>query len=97
MATLHIDLQEGFAGEEVRVAIDGEERLCQEARTKRVLALASRHAFEAADGPHVVEIAIPSRGIEKRIEVDALGDVHIGIGLGDELRVRIRDSRFGYG
>ena len=98
VARVHIHLQEGFTGEEVRVAIDGEEKLCREARTRRVLSLAFHEKLEVDDGPHVVEVSIPSRAIEKRIDVDVKGDVYIAIGLHDDgLRVRMRETPFGYG
>ena len=99
VATLHLDLQEGFSGEEVGIAIDGEERLRREVRTRRVLSLASHDTFDVQDGPHVVVVSIPERGIEKRIEVEVKGDVYVGLGLRDEgdLRVRVQDTRFGYG
>lgn len=95
---VHIHLQEGFAGEEVRVAIDGEERLRREAHTRRVLSLAFHEAFEVRDGPHVVSVSVPSRRIDKQIDIDANGDVHIGVGLHeDDLHVRVRATPFGYG
>jgi hypothetical protein len=98
MPHIHIHLQEGFSGEEVRVAIDGEDRMCREARTRQVLSLAFHEAFEVADGPHTVDVAIPSRNIERRIEVEAKGDVHIGLGLREnELRARVSNTAFGYG
>jgi hypothetical protein len=99
MASLHIHLQEGFCGEEVVVTVDGEERLRKgDVRTRRMLALASHDTFDVAEGPHAVDISIPARGIEKRIDVDAQGDVYVGLGLAsDGLRVRVRDTRFGYG
>jgi hypothetical protein len=98
MAHIHIHLQEGFSGEEVRVAIDREERMSREAHTKRVLSLAFHEEFEVVDGPHSVQVAIPSRKIEKQIDVDAHGDVYIGLGLREDgLRVHVRDSPFGYG
>ena len=99
MARLHIHLQEGFGGEDVAVTVDGEERLRRDdVRTRRVLGLAFHDAFEVADGPHIVKVSIPARGIEKAIDVDALGDVYVGLGLsGDDLRVRVTGTRFGYG
>ena len=98
MGRLHVHLQEGFSGDEVRIAIDGEERLCREARSRRVLSLAFHETFEVEDGPHVVTVSIPSRGIEKQIDVDATAGVYIGLGLHDgDLRVRVRATPFGYG
>ena len=82
----------------MRIAIDGEERLCREAHTRRVLSLAFHESFEVGEGPHVVKVSVPSRRIEREIDVDATGDVYIGLGLHeDDLRVRIRATPFGYG
>lgn len=99
MATLDIHLQEGFEGEEVVVRVDGEERLRRDAvRTRRALALAEHVSFDVDAGPRIVEVSIPTKSIEKRLEVEVRDRLYIGLGLaGDELRVRIRDKPFGYG
>jgi hypothetical protein len=100
MPRLHLHFQEGFRGDDVVIRVDGEECL-------RLAGLQSKPAHgyadlknsvEVAEGAHAVEISIPSRQIEKRIDVDAKGDLYIGIGLGpDEARVRIRHDAPGYG
>jgi len=97
--TLDIHLQEGFEGDEVVVRIDGEERLRRDAvQTRKALALAEHVTFEVAAGQHVVEVSIPARGIEQRIDVDVADKLYVGMGLKDnELRVRVRDKQFGYG
>lgn len=99
MATLYIHLQEGFTGEEVIIRVDGEERLhFGEVRTRRIVGRARRDALEVADGQHVFEICVPARGIEKRLEAAVRGELHVGIGLGtgDEPRVRVSETSFGY-
>ncbi|HWW61459.1 MAG TPA: hypothetical protein VN181_08840 [Thermoanaerobaculia bacterium] len=97
MPTLDIHLQEGFAGDEVIVRIDGEERLRRAAvHTRRALSLAEHVTFEVDAGAHVIDVSV--RGIERRIAVDVADKLYVGIGVkDDELRVRVRDKQFGYG
>lgn len=99
MARLGIHLQDGFTGDEVVVKVNGEERLRREdVRTKRVLGLAERVELEVDDGPLSVEVSAPNRGLEKRIELEASDEAHLGVSLTNgEIRVISRKTRFGYG
>lgn len=99
MARLGLHLQEGFAGEEVVVRVNGEERLRREGvRTRRVLGLAEHVELDVDDGPLSIEVSVPARGLEKRIELEADDEVYVGISLtGDDFRVITRKKPFGYG
>jgi hypothetical protein len=99
MSTLDIHLQEGFESDDVVVRIDGEEKLRRDAVvTRKAIALAEHVTFDVDDGPHTIDLSIPSRGIEKHVNVEVAGRLYVGIGLkGDELLVRVRDKQFGYG
>ena len=99
MAKLGLHLQEGFTGEEVVVRVNGEERLRREGvRTRRVLGLAEHVELDVDDGPLSIEVSVPARGLEKRIELEADDKVYVGISLsGGDLRVITRKTAFGYG
>ena len=99
MAKLGVHLQDGFSGDEVVVKVNGEERLRRSAvSTRRVLGLAERAEIEVEDGPLSIEISVPNRGLEKRVEIEASGEIHLGASLaGDGIRVITRDKPFGYG
>ena len=99
MARLGVHLQDGFSGDEVVVKVNGKERLRRSAvSTRRVLGLAERAEIEVEDGPLSIEISVPNRGLEKCVEIEASGEVHLGASLaGDGIRVITRDKPFGYG
>src|SRR5262245_44780574 len=99
MARLGLHLQDGFTGDEVVVKVNGEERLHRdEVRTRRVLGLAEHVELDVADGPLTVEVSLPARGLTKRLELTAEGEVYVGISLaGGELRLITSKTPFGYG
>jgi hypothetical protein len=78
MATLTVDLQEGFEGDPVEVIVDGEPRWRDEQVTTNVaVSLAASVPLEVPDGPADVRVALPARGLEARLAVDAAGEVHL--------------------
>jgi hypothetical protein len=99
MAKLGIHLQDGFTGDEIAVRINGEERLHHDGvRTRRVLGLAEHTELAVDDGPLSIEISVPTRGLEKRIELEASDEVHLGVSLtGNDIQVITRKTPFGYG
>jgi hypothetical protein len=98
MAMLGIDLQEGFEGDEVVVKVNGEELFrSADVRTRRAAGLATHARFTVDDGPLSIEVSVPSRGIEKRIDVDARDRLFLGLSItGDDVRVIQRSQPFGY-
>ena len=99
MARLGIHFQDGFTGDEVAVRINGEERLHRDGvRTRRVLGLAEHAELAVDDGPLAIEISVPRRGLEKRIQLEASDEIYLGVSLtGNDLHVIIRKTPFGYG
>jgi hypothetical protein len=99
MAKLGIDLQDGFEGDDVVVKINGQEVMRRgDVSTKRILGLAGSHRAEVGNGPVTIEVSVPSRRIEHRLEVDASNDVYVGLSLvNGRLEPIIRKKPFGYG
>lgn len=99
MARVGIHLQDGFTGDQVVVRVNGEERLRRDdVRTRRVLGLAEHAELDVDDGPLSIEVSVPGRGLEKRLELEASGEVHVGVSLaGDDVRMITRKTPFGYG
>jgi hypothetical protein len=72
MPKLGLHFQGGFDGDEVVVTVGGREVLRRAGlRTRKVVGLAARAEVEVPDGPWTVAIALPGRGIEKRLEIPA--------------------------
>jgi hypothetical protein len=45
-----------------------------------------------------LEIAVPGRGLDERLELEIHGDLHLGVSLTREgLRTRLAERPFGYG
>jgi hypothetical protein len=99
MTRLGIHLQGGFDGEEIVVKINGEERMRRAGvRTRRALGLAEHVELDAGDGPLAIEISVPTRGLEKRIELEPSHEVYLGVSLtAGDIRVITRKTPFGYG
>ncbi|MDQ3283739.1 MAG: hypothetical protein M3Q69_20245 [Acidobacteriota bacterium] len=99
MATLGIDFQDGFENDEVLVRIGGEERFHRSGvTTKRVLGLAAHTKFALPDSAASVEIAVPTRGLARQIEVELARDTYLGISItSGDIVVITRHQRFGYG
>ena len=95
MPTLTIDLQDGFAGDEVIVRLNGREvsRLT-DVRTKRTLGLAKSLEVTAPDGPVTLEIEIPAKQARGTTEVR---EPHVGVSLrGSDVRFIANEKPFGY-
>ena len=99
MARLTIHLQNGFDDDEVVIRSGGEELLRRTGvKTRRVLGLAEHTGIDVPDGPRSLDISVPNRGLEKHLDLDVEGDVHVGVSVdGNGLRVITRDKPFGYG
>ena len=85
MATLTVDLQEGFDGDAVEVFVDGERRWREEAVTTNVaVSLAASVPLEVPDGPADVRVAVPGRGLEAQLAVEGVGEVHLAANVADD-------------
>lgn len=78
MATIRIDLQGGFDGDDVEVLVDGE-RVHHEAAATTSLAtdLAASFPLEAPDGHVEVTVRLPRRGLETSTDVLAAGETYV--------------------
>lgn len=99
MASLRIDLQDGFQDDDVVVKVDGEERLRQAGvTTKKVLGLAGSVTVDVPEGQRSIELSVPSRGVTKQVDIDTEKTTHVGLSLaGHDVTVIVRDKPFGYG
>ena len=84
MATLTVDLQEGFEGDAVEVFVDGERRWSEnEVTTNIAVSLAASVPLEVPDGPVNVHVAMPGRGLEAGLGLEASGEVHLAANVAD--------------
>ena len=100
MATLQIDLQDGFVGDDVVVRIDGGE-VYRKTGVRTDLRLGLADSFRAPvpsdPGPVEVEVAIPARKLVRTLEIRAHDHPHIGVSISDGcLELRPSAVSFGY-
>ena len=101
MATITVDLQEGFRGEHVRIAVDGQEQFAsRNVRTSPLVGLAA--TFSATPrGPRCrLSVDLVDRGVTHDFAIDVASDTtFVGLQLDDTgvLRHAVRASPFGYG
>ena len=96
MPTLNIDLQDGFADDDVIVRVNGKEvERRSGVRTKRVLGLAHSMAITVPEGRVRLEVDVPTKG------ACASTDVHhpqLGVSVaGKDITFVQSDDEFGYG
>jgi hypothetical protein len=98
MATLTIDLQEGFGGEDVVVRVDGQEvGRRRGVRTKRMLGYADSMKVEVHENRAKVEVVVPSCNLEKVIDVCPRETPYLGVSLsGSQLNLLPYPKPFGY-
>ena len=96
MPTLTIDLQEGFAGDEVIVRVNGREVVRRPGvKTKRMLGLAQSLEVPVPDGAVSLEIEVQAK---RARGTTAVHHSHLGVSLvGNEVRFIEADKPFGYG
>ena len=99
MATLHVDLQDGFDRDDVVIALD------DGAATRRVTAttdysvgLAAAEQFtELEPGDHTIDISVPARSLTARWTVTVDGDLYMAVSIDDGgLAVESRPEAFHY-
>jgi hypothetical protein len=83
VATLTIELQDGFEDDEVVCTVDGREaaRLTG-VRTNLAISRADSVTVEVPDGPASVGVTIPARGLATEATVDAAGHVYVLVNAG---------------
>lgn len=89
MPTVTVDLQDGFDGDTVEIEVDGGPRWREDAvTTNLVVSLAASVPLEVEAGEHELRVAVPSRGVEAVLRIDAAADVPVAANLADgELRL----------
>lgn len=98
MSRLRVDLQEGFAADDVDIRINGLESLHKEGvTTKRMLGLATSSEIEVPDGPVNVEIEVPTKRLSKAISLESSESSHLGVSIQDgEIKLTVSRKPFGY-
>ena len=96
MAKLHVALEEGFAGDDVTVIVNGRAVFEQRGVTTRPeIGLATSFDADAPDGE--AELELRYRGRSARVEVSANQPVWIGLSLNDSGAMEHRVSATPYG
>ena len=89
MATLTIDLQEGFESDRVEVWLDGERAWeSDEVTTNLAVSLAASVPLEVEPGEAEVWVSLPRRMVDALLTVVVDGDEHLAANL-DESGVRL--------
>jgi hypothetical protein len=99
MFRLRVDLQEGFADDEVDLRINGREALHKQGvTTKRMLGLATSAEIEVPeDGPVTVQVEVPTKHLSKSILLSVADSPHLGISiLNGEIKFIVSRKAFGY-
>jgi len=95
---LGVDFQDGFVNDTVVLKIEGNE-VFREAHlsTSILLGLAGSFKTEVEAERISVEVEIPTKNLERVIEVDVLEDVYLGISVVDNsIDYVVSDEPFGY-
>jgi hypothetical protein len=93
MATLHVDIQDGFFDDEVRVLVDGAEVfMAPGVRTRFQIGLAESFAVTVEPGPVEVTVELPRKGLSASLSVAVDGDLYVGVSLGEDNRLIMQQS-----
>ena len=89
MATLTIDLQEGFEGDQVVITIDDREVFNKPGvKTRYQIGLAERVRLDVAPGSRRLRVALPGRSLQQELQVDAAATPVLAVSLaGDRIDV----------
>lgn len=99
MATVTVDLQEGFTDDEVLVRVGAEPAWHgTKVTTRNQIGFAATVEMSVREGPVTVAIALPRRGISGSVVVDARGEAFVGVSLqaGGSLGIRTSEEPFRY-
>ena len=99
MPTLTIDLQDVFERDRVIVRLGGRKVWSSnDVTTDMSCSLADRVELEVRDRPTTVEVALPSRGLSGRIDVDVASTPFLGVQLTElgDIRFELSDEPFVY-
>jgi hypothetical protein len=91
MPRLHIALQDGFAGDRVRITVDGRQIYSKDAVSTRTrIGLAD--SVELTHGPGVVNIDVRARDHVATIAERLSGDLFVGLSLSSDGHIAHRSS-----
>jgi hypothetical protein len=98
MASLVIDLQDGFSDDTVVIRVDGRETFHkQSVSTDYSLGRADSVEIQVSEGRVKVEVAVPSRRLSDAILLDVSTTVYLGVSIPDgEVGFRISNEMFLY-
>ena len=80
MATLAIELQDGFRDDAVVIRAGGHEQRLEGVTTNLAISRAGSVEFAVDDGPTDVEIDVPARGLSVHLRIDARDRVYVLVG-----------------
>ena len=92
MPKLQVDLQEAFLDDLVVICINGEEVCRNSFRTRFQVGLAGSLSFELASGPTKYSIELPEKGVSYDGEVSLESDKYLGVTLGENGSLGVRES-----
>ena len=99
MSRLRVDLQEGFADDDVEIRINGRDSFHKQGvTTKRMLGLAASSEIEVPDNePVKVEVEVPTKHLSKSILLSVADSPHLGVSiLNGEIKFIVSRKAFGY-
>jgi hypothetical protein len=99
VATLGIDLQEGFANDTVVLRVNGNEVFQgDDVTTKRLIGLARSLVTTVQKGAIQVEIVVPTRNTKIVIPLEVSADTYIGASIRNgKMTYIVSNQPFGYG
>lgn len=98
MASLVIDLQEGFSDDTVVVQVDGQEIFHKEGvNTDYAIGRADSVKIQISEGSVNIEVTVPSRQLSDTIVLEVSAKIYLGVSiLDDRIDFRISDEMFLY-
>ena len=97
MATVHIDLQEGWDGDDVLIFLDGIQcRRIPEARTRTQIGLATQIEQETSPGRRTIAVSVPGRSLQGTHVIDVKDEHWVAVSI-EENRLTFRDQPELYG
>jgi hypothetical protein len=96
MPLLHVDLQEGFAGEPVVATVNGRELFRKDGvRTRTQIGLADSFEIVLPQGP--ATIVLTARGATEEIAASLSSDLYVGVSITPEGRIVHKQSAHAFG